>query len=651
MKLFKIKFLSLCIVISLAGGILSYGQPASPVKLTAFAPDEYSLRNFGLEDYPYKKMVTDLLQAPVPAQWKTSRLDKRVYLDMMEKIVRMAATWINAEGAVIDPYFKAEWGQTTARFVSSASILLHFGRIEDLKPLVIRSMSYSCAKLANRTAESPDFWMRELSTAFICLKPIVSKKLVLSWEDLLKKVDPEKTYKVVDPSGVKLAQLNNWAVYSSGGEYTREAFGLTSSSNEFLQGKRFFETYMQPQMVHFTNEGMYRDPNDPITYDITTRLQIAHALAYGYNGELKHPYSELLRRGGLTMLLFTSPNGMAPYGGRSSQFQFQEAIIAALSELEANRYKKTNNRLAGAFKRQAHLSAHSMRRWIMDMEPLRHIKNGFIPEAQHGIEGYGKYSVYALYCSSVLGLAALYADDDIREYPSLSETGGYLIEIFPAFHKVFATVQGSHIEIDTKADLYYESTGLGRFHVSDVPAELGLSMSFTATPNYYMADSLKAHEGYAIGPAWKSHDSIYSLANLSEDLTHEITSTQVSRDTIEFDIRYQSKSANGATVLQGYKLFKHNVSITSRIEDPKSNIDSIYFTVPILVSSGLSASNVEENPGKLVVNYQGHSYTIEFDKNGTVVMGRDLFANRNGIYRNLIIRMPGNRMQVNLRLE
>jgi hypothetical protein len=93
----------------------------------------------------------------------------------------------------------------------------------------------------------------------------------------------EKTYKVVDPSGEKLGQLHNWAVYSSGGEYTREAFGLTLPSSTFLLGKSFFERYMKPQLVHFTKEGMYRDPNDPITYDITTRLQIANPLAYGYN--------------------------------------------------------------------------------------------------------------------------------------------------------------------------------------------------------------------------------------------------------------------------------------------------------------------------------------------------------------------------------
>ncbi|WP_431213920.1 hypothetical protein ACQ86N_03245 [Puia sp. P3] len=152
------------------------------------------------------------------------------------------------------------------------------------------------------------------------------------------------------------------------------------------------------------------------------------------------------------MLHFTSPDGLAPFGGRSSQFNFQEGIIAALCELEAKRYKTTDIQLAGAFRRQAHLSAQSIRRWVMDMQPLRHIKNGFPPGSLHGIDEYGKYSVYSLYCSSVLGLAALYADDSIEEAPCPSETGGYVLELSPAFHKVFASTASSQIEIDTEAD-------------------------------------------------------------------------------------------------------------------------------------------------------------------------------------------------------
>lgn len=626
-------------------------QSAVTVPLTVFSPQEHSLEDMGLERYPFDDIIAKQLAAPVPDGWTPSGVDRDAYLDMIEKIVRMAATWVNDSGAVIDPYFKAEFGQTTPRFVSSASVLLHFRPDEDLKPIVTRAMTYACTRLANGVADSPDFWMRELTTAFICLRPISSKESVSLWESLLKEVNPEATYRVVDPTREKLGQLHNWAVYSAGGEYVRDTLGLTSSSGSFLQGQEFFDTYMEPQLVHFTKEGMYRDPNDPITYDITTRLQIANALAYGYDGKLKDKYNELLRRGGLSMLLFISPNGVAPYGGRSGQFQFQEGIIAALSELEASRYKASNPRLAGAFKRQAHLSAIAMRRWIMDMEPLRHIKNGFSPEHQHGIDGYGKYSVYALYCSSVLGLATLYADDTINEAPCFSETGGYLFEISPAFHKIFATAKDSHVEIDTQADLHHESTGLGRFHVKDAPVELGLSMSFTATPKYSMADSLKPSDNYAIGPVWKSGGKVFSLASLSENLTHEVTPMTVGADTVAFKVRYNAPVNNGTAILQQYTLAGRNLKIVTAIEGTQSAIDSVYFTVPLLVSTGLSETNIIDEPGKVTVQYLGHRYIVEFAKGNTFNIDTKLFANRNGIYRNLIIGAKGHRMQVSLTLE
>ena len=231
--------------------------------------------------------------------------------------------------------------------------------------MVFRAMTYSCSQLAYGKANSPDFWMRELTTAFSCLKPIAGEELWHHWKDLLQRVDPENVYKVISKSGQGLEKLHNWAVYSSGGEFVREALGLTDPSNHFLQGQSFFDKYMRAQLSHFTAEGMYRDPNDPITYDITTRLQIANALTYGYNGPLKRKLDELLRRGGLTMLLFTSPDGLAPFGGRSGQFLFQEGIIAGLCELEATRYKTTDKKLAGAFKRQAHISALSLLLWSM----------------------------------------------------------------------------------------------------------------------------------------------------------------------------------------------------------------------------------------------------------------------------------------------
>ena len=60
--------------------------------------------------------------------------NRTLYLDIMEPIVRMAAEWVDDQGAVIDPVYKQEWGQTTSRFVSSAAVLIPFGRCRGQRP-------------------------------------------------------------------------------------------------------------------------------------------------------------------------------------------------------------------------------------------------------------------------------------------------------------------------------------------------------------------------------------------------------------------------------------------------------------------------------------------------------------------------------------
>ena len=73
--------------------------------------------------------------------------NRRLYLDIMEPIVTMASGWLGENGAVIDPVFHQEWKQTTPRFVSSAAVLLRFGRCRELLDTVCRAMSYTAARL------------------------------------------------------------------------------------------------------------------------------------------------------------------------------------------------------------------------------------------------------------------------------------------------------------------------------------------------------------------------------------------------------------------------------------------------------------------------------------------------------------------------
>lgn len=607
------------------------------MKILSFSPVPVDLSDKGFAAYPLEGCVETLLKHSPPANWQATGMTRELYLDLSERIVRMAVNWVDEKGAVIDPVTHEEWKQTTPRFVSSAAILIHFGRCTEYLNVVTRSMAYCCKRLGNKQANdmSPDFWTRELMTADMCLTGIAASEAQKAWREDLSKLDCEKTYLFVDPThGKKLHELHNWAIYASGGEALREMANLGPQDRSYLWGKDYFDMYMGPQLDHMTDFGMYRDPGDPITYDITTRLQFTIPLAYGFESKLRKTYLELQRRGSLTALLFTSADGYVPYGGRSAGFQFQEIILSAIFELEAQRYKATNPQLAGAFKRQAHLCAMATRRWL-NMEPLRHIKNGFDPSTQHGIDGYGQYSVYSLLTSSFLGLAALFADDTIAETPAPAELGGYAIELFPAFNKVFAATRGCNVQIDTMADFNHDATGIGRVHFAGTPLEMVLNMPFTHHPKYNFAPGQKhTQQPIALAPTWQTAHGRTSLASFAEgQVTHTTTIDQQSPELVRLAVNYvhaQSKSHLTETLTLSENALKIATQIT--VEDQPAQ--GVIYQVPVLVTDGQSQSHVTLHDGRLDGQYLGHRWQITWDATtAKATLGNQTFANRMGVYR------------------
>lgn len=81
---------------------------------------------------------------------------------------------------------------------------------------------------------------------------------------------------------------------------------------------------------------MYRDPNEPMVYDYVTRLQLAVALYFGYDGESKKALEEELLKSAEITLNMQSVTGEIPFGGRSNQFLHNETAYAALCEYYAN---------------------------------------------------------------------------------------------------------------------------------------------------------------------------------------------------------------------------------------------------------------------------------------------------------------------------
>ncbi|MBS3761685.1 MAG: hypothetical protein KGZ25_00145 [Planctomycetes bacterium] len=618
-------------------------------RIVPLSPEVRYLEDLQGGEFPLQKKIRSILTQSAPTEWESTGIDSSYYLDSAELIVRAACDWRNRDGAIVDPVEKKECGQTSPRFVAPGAILLHFGRCEDISGTIYETMDYCCEVLAAGEAQSPDFWMRELVTAWMCLAPITPKERLQNWSQLISSVNPEKIYNQVKPHGNDLEQLHNWTVYAAAGESMRERLGLRPDSDDSVWGEAFFDKYMPAQLTHFTEYGMYRDPNDPITYDITTRLQFATALAFGYEGHIRSDLNELLRRGALTQLLYVSPEGYVPFGGRSSQYQFQEAIISALCELEAVRYRETDSELAGVFKRQAHLSARAVARWL-EIKPFRHIKNGFPPEEEWGFDGYGRYSVYSLLTASVFGLAALFADDGIEESPCPADIGGYAFELTPAFHKVFCSCRDTQLEIDTRADFHHDATGLGRFSRRGLPLELGPGMPMTSEAIYKLPEKFRARNNGGIGPSWNIGGEWRRLADYSAGLTNEFSVQKEEPDGVDFNLIWRH-SDEKFEVRESYRLKNGRLDYKVHAGTEELPVEGIRLIVPLLATDGMVETRVETDPGLVRAQYRGGGLSVSFDPDLSFEISAETCANRNGLYKYLVVEAPDDTVGAILFLE
>ena len=354
--------------------------------------------------------------------------------------------------------------------------------------------------------------MRELVTAICALDGIAPAERIAKWKADLAKVEPEIVYLKTNAAHVDLHNLGNWAVYSSSGESMRQSIGI--GGGKFLWGNEFFDLYMDSQFANFNTNGLYRDPRDPFTYDFTTRLQVTAALNYGYNGKFAETFRNILDKGAKTTLLYMPPQGTAPFGGRSALFNFQEGIIAALCEYSANIYKTSDPELAGAFKRQAHLSAIAVKEHFTDSAQPFHIKNRFPIMSRHGCDSYGHYSVYSLYAASVLGVAALWADDSIAEKPCPSEKGFYSFAMIDSFYKVFGNAYGHALQFNFSNDFLNDSVGLGRILLKGAQYAVLPVMPFALTPKYVTGNK-GLHKNCSITASWIDEQN--NVVNAADD--------------------------------------------------------------------------------------------------------------------------------------
>lgn len=584
-----------------------------------------------LKSFPLTPKIKKIFkqQKLFPENWQPTGLTKDIYIKLSEPVVRQAVAWQDKDGRIIDPFEKKETATTTARFAGALGFLISVKHCPDLVDVCVKSMNRACEDLY-RSGEKPvdgtEFYVKELMRGYLALKDKVDKSLVKKWEKHLGEYDPEKNYEQV-LFKCKPEDIYNFCTFALAGESFKKACGLADNYD-------FIEKHLENQKRLFTEFGMYRDPNDPITYDYTARMNLSLLNYFGYKGKNSEWLNETLRKGGLTTLFYISSSGEAPYGGRSNQFHFNEATIALICEYEASRYKALGEKeIAGAFKRMARLSALSVKRWL-ELIPLRFVKNEFPPKTQHGRESsYGYYGVYSLLIASQFGFAHLIADDSIEEKPAPCEIGGYVLELPDAFHKVFATCQGYHVEIDTQADHNYDATGLGRIHKISIPTELGLSCSIVPKPHYNITVR-SSPRNIAIGPGWEDAEgNIQWLADLSDEINKvEVKKLKEEVNEVKVKVIYTGRFKNAGSIIESYKLDDTGLEIEDEIT---GSAKTIMVQVPLIETNGQNNSKIKVEKGLFKVEYMGYLYQVECLEKESVETFLEPFSapNRNGIYK------------------
>ena len=161
---------------------------------------------------------------------QSEQLDKNFYLDIIEKIV---------EGYGYDYFQNMANGKEPfvicigLRDAGAISYLLSNGRKLDWFDMWIKLMDKSCEELLRKhDFVENDLSVKEMIIALKNMKNFVDEKHYLKWYEMLKSIDPYKTYYCIYDAK-KYTKMCNMTIYNMSGEYLRESEGMTDTTDYF----------------------------------------------------------------------------------------------------------------------------------------------------------------------------------------------------------------------------------------------------------------------------------------------------------------------------------------------------------------------------------------------------------------------------------
>ena len=504
------------------------------------------------------------------------------------------------------------------RLTTNLGILITHGKKTEYKERFKNMMDICCADVPTSHKRRSDiggnnFSVKELVMCILEIEKsgIFPKSVTQSWRDSLKEINPYDAYTRISP--FPPVRVNNFAAFAAASEQLRKYAHLGDSSE-------FIENQIQSQLLSFDENGMYRDPHEPIAYDIVTRLQLMIALHYGYDGKggddlLNH----MLKSADMTLKMI-SVTGEMPFGGRSNQFIHNETLYAAVCEYYATLFKSRGDlKKAGMFKRAANSSMQLAWKWLNSDDTIHHIKNYYPTNSLYGCEVYAYFDKYMITAATWAYVAYVMADDSIEEVPCPSENENYICETSHYFHKVFCKFGDYSAEFDTNADITYDSTGLGKFQKRDLPSTLCLSVPFTKEPGYKidvenpsglsLCGGIKTENAYAC-----TYDGNREYKLIEKELTDTYLQVKFDCDGLYTETYTLSDS--------GMK-----IEITGQGE--------VLFNVPVFLFDGKEYTDISVSATMLEVSYKGHR--CRYVSDGKIEDTTKIYANRNGHYKHFTI--------------
>ena len=494
-----------------------------------------------------------------------------------------------------------------ARLASNMGILIANGRKLEFTDRFIEIMDICCENMPTVKAAN-DFTVKEV---IFCIMALEEKALfpekTAYWRRCLATVDPEKTYTVI--ARTPTDKVHNWACFSAVSEFMRQYIGLANT-------EEFVDIQIPTQLQWLDENGMYRDPNDPMVYDLVPRGLFAVLMHFGYSGKYRDEVDECLRRAGLLTLKMQSVTGEIPYGGRSNQFPHNEAHLAVVCEYEARRYAaQGDTETASQFKRAVDKALESIALWLT-REPIRHIKNRYPTETGYGCENYAYFDKYMITTASFLYAACLICDETIPCAEWDGETV-YTAVTSEHFHKVFLRSGDYFAEIDTAADPHYDCSGIGRIHKKDAPSAICLSCPGTATPIFTLNET-EAND-FAICPGVETVDGLKFAT--AKECSYRVTQRGTDEGTafcrMECDLE-------GQTLTTELKLTAEGAEITVKGEG------RVAVMLPAFDFDGETRAETVCGLHRLSVDYQG--YTCRYNTDGELSDTGKNGGNRNGVY-------------------